>query len=135
MPRWESDARGRLERAALELFEAQGFEPTAVAQIARAAGLTERSFYRCFPDEREVLFAGGELEAHLVARTEAADPGARTPRRRPRRGALRRRRGDRDLPARHVPLAGRPGPTFPGLVARAAAELREVVAPPAPAVR
>ncbi|KOG88517.1 TetR/AcrR family transcriptional regulator [Streptomyces varsoviensis] len=75
MPRWESDAQGRLERAALELFETQGFERTSVAQIARAAGLTERSFYRYFPDKREVLFAGSELEAHLVAQVEAADPG------------------------------------------------------------
>ncbi|QYN33700.1 TetR/AcrR family transcriptional regulator [Pseudonocardia sp. DSM 110487] len=75
MPRWESDAQGRLERAALELFETQGFERTTVAQIARAAGLKERSFYRYFTDKREVLFAGNELEAHLVARVEAADPG------------------------------------------------------------
>jgi AcrR family transcriptional regulator len=75
MPRWESDAQGRLERAALELFETQGFERTSVAQIARTAGLTERSFYRYFPDKREVLFAGDELAAHLVAQVEAADPG------------------------------------------------------------
>jgi len=75
MPRWESDAQGRLERAALELFETQGFERTTVAQIARTAGLTERSFYRYFPDKREVLFAGNELEAHLVAQVEAAAPG------------------------------------------------------------
>ncbi|MFD3525152.1 TetR/AcrR family transcriptional regulator [Streptomyces sp. NPDC058653] len=74
MPRWESDGKGRLERAALELFETQGFERTTVAQIARTAGLTERSFYRYFPDKREVLFAGNELEAHLVARVEASDP-------------------------------------------------------------
>ncbi|WP_194815807.1 TetR/AcrR family transcriptional regulator [Nocardia sp. XZ_19_385] len=75
MPRWESDAQGRLERAALELFETQGFERTTVAQIARTAGLTERSFYRYFPDKREVLFADNELETHLVARVEAAAPG------------------------------------------------------------
>lgn len=74
MPRWESDAQGRLERAALELFETQGFERTSVAQIARTAGLTERSFYRYFPDKREVLFAGDELQTHLVAQVEAADP-------------------------------------------------------------
>ncbi|WP_410599001.1 TetR/AcrR family transcriptional regulator [Amycolatopsis sp. lyj-90] len=75
MPRWESDAQGRLERAALELFENQGFERTSVAQIADAAGLKERSFYRYFPDKREVLFAGNELEARLVAQVEATDPG------------------------------------------------------------
>ena len=74
MPRWESDAQGRLERAALELFERQGFERTSVAQIAGAAGLKERSFYRYFADKREVLFAGNELEAHLLVQVEAADP-------------------------------------------------------------
>ncbi len=75
MPRWESDAQGRLERAALELFDTQGFERTTVAEIARTAGLTERSFYRYFPDKREVLFAGKDVEAHLVAGVEAAAEG------------------------------------------------------------
>jgi len=75
MPRWESDAQGRLERAALDLFETQGFERTTVAQIARTAGLAERSFYRYFPDKREVLFAGNALETHLIAQVEAAEPG------------------------------------------------------------
>ena len=77
MPRWESDAQGRLERAALALFETQGYERTSVAQIARTAGLTERSFYRYFPDKREVLFTGRDLEAHLVEEVEAADPDLR----------------------------------------------------------
>ncbi len=67
MPRWEGDAAGRLERAALELFDERGFDRTTVAQIARRAGLTERSFYRYFADKREALFGGGdELERHLV---------------------------------------------------------------------
>jgi AcrR family transcriptional regulator len=67
MPRWEGDAAGRLERAALELFDERGFDRTTVAQIARRAGLNERSFYRYFSDKREVLFAGGEeLERRLA---------------------------------------------------------------------
>jgi AcrR family transcriptional regulator len=60
MSRWEGDAAGRLERAALELFDERGFDRTTVAQIARRAGLTERSFYRYFSDKREVLFGGGD---------------------------------------------------------------------------
>ena len=75
MARWEGDAPLRLERAALDLFAERGYERTTVAQIAERAGLTERSFYRHFPDKREVLFAGGaELEAHLVAAVSAAPP-------------------------------------------------------------
>jgi AcrR family transcriptional regulator len=74
MARWETDGRGRLERAALELFTEQGYDRTTVAQIAQRAGLTERSFYRHYADKREVLFGGGgnELESHLVASVSKA---------------------------------------------------------------
>jgi AcrR family transcriptional regulator len=71
MARWKGDARGRLERAALSLFAEQGYDRTTVAQIARRAELTERSFYRWFTDKREVLFAGDELEARFLAAIEA----------------------------------------------------------------
>lgn len=75
MARWEGDGLGRLERAALELFAERGYERTTVAQIAQRAGLTERSFYRHFPDKREVLFAGGEdLQRHLVAAVHDSPP-------------------------------------------------------------
>ncbi len=68
MGRWEPDARGRLEKAALELYGERGFEPTTVAEIARRAGLTERTFFRHFADKREVLFAGaGALQDYLVS--------------------------------------------------------------------
>ncbi len=61
MPRWEGDGRERLEQAALDLFLEIGYEATTVAAIARRAGLTERSFYRHFPDKREVLFARDDV--------------------------------------------------------------------------
>jgi len=68
MGRWEPDARGRLEQAALALYGERGFEQTTVAEIARRAGLTERTFFRHFADKREVLFAGaGTLQAFLVS--------------------------------------------------------------------
>ena len=67
MGRWEPDARGRLESAALALFGEHGFENTTVAEIAERAGLTERTFFRYFTDKREVLFAGaGALQDLLV---------------------------------------------------------------------
>jgi len=79
MSRWEPDARGRLEQAALELFIERGFEQTTVAEIARRAGLTERSFFRHFADKREVLFRGaGSLEELLVS-TLARTPDSATP--------------------------------------------------------
>jgi AcrR family transcriptional regulator len=67
MARWEPDARGRLEQAALALYAEQGFENTTVAEIAERAGLTERTFFRHFADKREVLFGGaGALQEQLV---------------------------------------------------------------------
>jgi AcrR family transcriptional regulator len=79
MTRWQPDSRGRLERAALALYGERGFEQTTVAEIAKRAGLTERTFFRHFADKREVLFAGaGALEELLVGAVAAA-PAAAAP--------------------------------------------------------
>src|ERR1700691_1650442 len=78
MSRWEPNARGRLEQAALELYVEPGFEQTTVAEIAKRAGLTERTFFRHFADKREVLFGGaGALQELLV--TCVADAPDSTP--------------------------------------------------------
>ena len=60
MTRWKPDAQGRLMKAAIELFDEQGYEATTVAEIAERAGLTKRPFFRYFSDKREVLFSGSE---------------------------------------------------------------------------
>ncbi|MGU3500356.1 TetR family transcriptional regulator [Mycobacterium sp. C31M] len=68
MGRWQPDARGRLEQAALESYLDRGFEQTTVAEIAARAGLTERTFFRHFADKREVLFGGqDDLGAAMTA--------------------------------------------------------------------
>lgn len=73
MGRWEPNARGRLEQAAMDLYAERGFDATTVAEIAARAGLTERTFFRHFADKREVLFGGaGVLEELLVRATEEA---------------------------------------------------------------
>jgi AcrR family transcriptional regulator len=79
MSRWEPNARGRLEQAALELYAEQGFHQTTVAEIAERAGLTERTFFRYFADKREVLFSGSELLTDLLTRTAAGTPHSATP--------------------------------------------------------
>ena len=58
MARQEGDARLRLQRAAVELFGERGYDRTTAAEIAAHAGVTERTFFRHFPDKREVLFDG-----------------------------------------------------------------------------
>src|ERR1700716_4098264 len=77
--RWEPNARGRLERAALQLYVERGFEQTTVAEIARQAGLTERTFFRHFADKREALFWGAGALRELVARTVAGAPESAPP--------------------------------------------------------
>jgi AcrR family transcriptional regulator len=77
MVRWQPDARGRLEEAAMALYAERGFESTTVAEIAERAGLTERTFFRHFADKREVLFGGGEVfRDRLVAAVTDAPPSA-----------------------------------------------------------
>ncbi len=75
MARWEPDAQGRLAKAALELYDERGFEQTTVEEIAKRAGLTERTFFRHFADKREVLFWGASaLEDGLRKALEGAPP-------------------------------------------------------------
>ena len=77
MARWEPDARGRLESAALELFQERGYARTTVGDIAERAGLTERTFFRHFSDKREVLFSGSqELETAIVGFVASAPKDA-----------------------------------------------------------
>lgn len=58
VPRWEPDARGRLERAAIHLFAENGFNATSVEEIAEAAGLSRSGFFRYFRDKSDI-FSGG----------------------------------------------------------------------------
>ena len=74
MGRWEPNARGRLAQAALELYGERGFEQTTVAEIAKRAGLTERTFFRYFADKREVLFWGSASLQELLINTLNGTP-------------------------------------------------------------
>lgn len=77
MSRWEPNARGRLEQAALDLYQERGYDQTTVTEIAARTGLTERTFFRHFADKREVLFGmqDGLLETCVHA-IEAAPNSA-----------------------------------------------------------
>jgi AcrR family transcriptional regulator len=50
------DARSRIETAALDLFEQQGYAATTVEAIASAAGVARRTFFLHFPSKDAVLF-------------------------------------------------------------------------------
>lgn len=60
MGRWTPGAAERLQAAGIELFAARGFEQVTAAEIAAAAGLTQRTFFRHFADKRELVFRGQE---------------------------------------------------------------------------
>jgi len=135
MGRWEPNARGRLEEAAMALFHERGYTGTTVEDIAARAGLTERTFFRYFADKREVLFSGSAgLEALIVEAIEAAPASvpplaavtaafdALTPWFESRRGHARKRRA---VIAAHAELGERELIKLSTLAAAIAASLRE----------
>jgi AcrR family transcriptional regulator len=76
-PHGRRRVRSTLALAALELFAAQGFEATTVDQIADAAGVGRRTFFRYFRSKEDVVFPGhDERLAEVVERLETADPTA-----------------------------------------------------------
>ena len=58
---------------------ARGFEQTTVAQIAKRAGLTERTFFRHFADKCEVLFWGADSLRELPVGTVSSAPDSAAP--------------------------------------------------------
>ena len=60
MPRWKPHAKERLELAALDLYATRGYESTTIGDVAAHAGVTSRTYFRYFPDKREVLFGGAD---------------------------------------------------------------------------
>jgi AcrR family transcriptional regulator len=79
MARWEPGARDRLIVAAVELFSEQTYDATTVAQIAERAGVTKSTFFRHFPDKRELLVAGQTVLSRLLAEGIAEAPADATP--------------------------------------------------------
>src|SRR6185312_14458391 len=79
MAPWEPESRDRLRQAAIDLYGERGFENTTVAEIAKRAGLTERTFFRHFADKREVLFAGSEVMEGALVRAVAEAPAPAAP--------------------------------------------------------
>ncbi|WP_405780014.1 TetR/AcrR family transcriptional regulator [Streptomyces sp. NBC_00859] len=75
MGRWEPGARERLVVAAVDLFTEQGYDATTVTQIAERAGVTKSTFFRHFPDKRELLVAGQETLSRLLTEGIAEAPG------------------------------------------------------------
>ena len=79
MPQNRKQVRLRLQSAALELFQAQGYEQTTALEIAARAGVTERTFFRHFADKREVLFDGEAALSTILTEAMRDAPSALGP--------------------------------------------------------
>lgn len=71
--------RDRLQQAALELFGERGYDRTTAAAIAARVGVTERTFFRYFPDKRETLFGGEAVLRPALTQAVADAPGELAP--------------------------------------------------------
>ncbi|MBY4039183.1 mycofactocin system transcriptional regulator [Rhodococcus fascians] len=60
-----STTRGELSDLGIELFATKGFDETSIDDIAEAAGIARRTFFRYFPSKNAVPW--GDFDAQLAA--------------------------------------------------------------------
>jgi mycofactocin system transcriptional regulator len=63
-PDAREDTRARIEQAALDLFTEQGFEQVTIDEIADAAGISRRTFFRYVSAKADAVW--GDFDAHVV---------------------------------------------------------------------
>ena len=68
--------REALRRAALASFANKGFANVTVTELAREAGVTERTFFRHFPTKEAVLFQDYETQVEWLAEALAQRPAS-----------------------------------------------------------
>lgn len=71
--------QAELTELALGMFVERGYDETTVDDIARAAGLSKRSFFRYFPSKEDVVFGGVDATAARVADAVRARPRDESP--------------------------------------------------------
>ena len=64
-----------LRRVALASFARKGFAKVTVSQLAREAGVTERTFFRHFPTKEAVLFDDYETQSGVAGRGAGTTAG------------------------------------------------------------
>ncbi len=71
--------REALTAAAIDLFQAKGFDETTVDEIAAAAGVGRRTFFRYFPSKEDVIFPDHEARLVRVAEVFATASADESP--------------------------------------------------------
>ena len=72
-PDAREETRARIEQAALDLFTSQGFERVTIDEIADAAAISRRTFFRYVSAKADAVW--GDFDAHVL-RLEALLAGA-----------------------------------------------------------
>src|ERR1700756_3043322 len=73
--RRKATSRAELEQVAFALFSAHGFEATTVDEIAAAAGIGRRTFFRYFPSKNDIPWGAFEDELERMrVRLKASPP-------------------------------------------------------------
>jgi AcrR family transcriptional regulator len=71
--RKKSRTRSEIQSQSLRLFREQGYEATTVEQITAAAEVSETTFYRYFPNKRDLVLTD-ELDPRIVEAIRAQPP-------------------------------------------------------------
>lgn len=68
--------RATIAAAAMELFQARGFDAVTIADIARASDVSEKTVFNYFPAKEDLVFReGGERRAALIRAIRDRAPG------------------------------------------------------------
>jgi AcrR family transcriptional regulator len=69
------DTRARISAAAMRLFAARGFDEVRTAEVAEAAGVTEKTVFNHFPTKEDLVYSNeGSFEQALVGAIQARGP-------------------------------------------------------------
>lgn len=77
--RKKQQTRRTIERAALDLFEARGFEGTTIDEIAAAADIAPRTFFHYFPSKEDVVLADLAVRMEQIVALLESTPGDQAP--------------------------------------------------------
>jgi AcrR family transcriptional regulator len=74
--RKKQKTRSAIQREALRLFQAQGYDATTVEQIAEAAEISQSTFFRYFPTKEDVVLLDDydPVIAKMIAERPAEEP-------------------------------------------------------------